>query len=254
MTVTVLIKKPPVPTKRATVILNKVQSCSALLRVVVVFIGSCRKSVLRYIFLILDARRLDALYLREQGCEDPWLFFETKRGQLAKTFVKKCRKWCKEVETFTREIKAELQHGVIMRQCPCLWDVRRFSGWVVPAQWPARSAYWSSVPLLVRHCDVLSRLVKAKPPFAPRRSFEVVLRWDRCIGGIMWVIPGTSTAMLWPRVEAFVLNVFCTLLLHECDTWLMVTRSHGRDQTNRLLSNQEKLVLSDFVICHISVA
>jgi len=38
---------------------------------------------------MLDTRRLDALYLREQGCEDPWLFFETERGRLAKTFVKK---------------------------------------------------------------------------------------------------------------------------------------------------------------------
>jgi hypothetical protein len=92
MTVRVLIKKPPVPTKRAIVILSKVQSCSALLRVLVVFMRSCRKSVLRYTFLMLDTRRLDALYLCEQGCEDPRLFFETKRGRLAKTFVKNCSK------------------------------------------------------------------------------------------------------------------------------------------------------------------
>jgi hypothetical protein len=69
---------------------------------------------------MLDTRRLDALYLNEQGCEDPWLFFEHTSGRLAKTFVKKRSKWsniiwCKEGETFTREIKAKLQHGVIMR-------------------------------------------------------------------------------------------------------------------------------------------
>jgi hypothetical protein len=92
MTVRILINKPPVPTKRATVFLNKVQSCSALLRMLVVFIGSYRKSVLIYTFLMLDSRRLDALYLNEQGCEDPWLFFEHKRGRLAITFVKKCSK------------------------------------------------------------------------------------------------------------------------------------------------------------------
>jgi len=120
MTVRTLIKKPPVPTKRATAILHKVQACSALLRVLVVSIRSYRKSVLRYTFLILDIRRLDALYLCEQGCEDPWLFVETKWGRLVKTFVKSCSKccsivWWKEREIFTEDIKAKLQHGVIMR-------------------------------------------------------------------------------------------------------------------------------------------
>ena len=37
------------------------------------------KLVLRYIFLILDTYHRGTLYLREQGCEDPWLFFEGKR-------------------------------------------------------------------------------------------------------------------------------------------------------------------------------
>ena len=95
MTVMVLIKKPPVPTKRATVILNKVQSRSALLRVVVVFIGSYRKSVLRHTFLTLDGHPSSGLtILHEKGSEDPWLFVETKRGRLAKTFVKNCSKLC----------------------------------------------------------------------------------------------------------------------------------------------------------------
>ena len=51
-------------------------------------IRSYLKSVLRYKFLILDTCHPDILYLREQECEDPWLFFEAKRGPLAKTFGK----------------------------------------------------------------------------------------------------------------------------------------------------------------------
>jgi hypothetical protein len=30
---------------------------------------------------------MDTLYLRQQGCEDPWLFFEDNRGQRAKKKV-----------------------------------------------------------------------------------------------------------------------------------------------------------------------
>jgi hypothetical protein len=29
-------------------------------------------------------------YIREQGCEDPWLFFEARRGQRAEGFAKHC--------------------------------------------------------------------------------------------------------------------------------------------------------------------
>ena len=52
------------------------------------------KSVLRYTFLILDTYHPDTiyLYLREQGCEDPWLYFEAKRGARAKKFGKHCFK------------------------------------------------------------------------------------------------------------------------------------------------------------------
>jgi len=46
-------------------------------------------SVLRYKCLILDIYLQDTLYLREQGYEDPWLFFEAKRGPRAKMFGKK---------------------------------------------------------------------------------------------------------------------------------------------------------------------
>jgi hypothetical protein len=53
-----------------------------------VCIHSYLKSVLRYKFLDLDTYLPDILYLRDQGCEDPLLFFEAKRGPPAKKFGK----------------------------------------------------------------------------------------------------------------------------------------------------------------------
>jgi hypothetical protein len=47
-------------------------------------ISSYLKSVLGHKFLILDTCHQDILYLREQGCGDPWLFFEVKRDPQAK--------------------------------------------------------------------------------------------------------------------------------------------------------------------------
>jgi hypothetical protein len=87
-----LIKKHPVPTKRATINLITVKSRNALLRVLLVCIRSYLISVVRYKFLILDTCHPDTLYLREQGREDPRLFFETKRGPRAKK--KKSGKHC----------------------------------------------------------------------------------------------------------------------------------------------------------------
>ena len=81
-----LIKKLIVRSKRGTVILTKVKSCYALLLALVVCISICLKSALRYKYLILDICIPDTLCTRDQGCEDPWLFFETKRGPRAKTF------------------------------------------------------------------------------------------------------------------------------------------------------------------------
>jgi hypothetical protein len=43
------------------------------------------KSVLRYTFLILDTNHPDNLHLREQVCEDPWLFLEAKWGPRARS-------------------------------------------------------------------------------------------------------------------------------------------------------------------------
>ena len=52
-------------------------------------IRSYVKSVLRCKFLILDTYHLDTLYLHEQLCEDPWLFFKTTRGPRVKMFGKR---------------------------------------------------------------------------------------------------------------------------------------------------------------------
>jgi hypothetical protein len=53
-----------------------------------VYIYCYLKSVLRYKFLIFDINHMNNLYLFEQGCEDPWLLFEAKRGPQAKKFWK----------------------------------------------------------------------------------------------------------------------------------------------------------------------
>ena len=50
------------------------------------YITSYIKPVLRCKFFILVPYRPDTLYLREQGCADPWLFLESKRGPRAKKF------------------------------------------------------------------------------------------------------------------------------------------------------------------------
>ena len=57
-----------------------------------VCIGSYPTSVLRYKVLILDVHHPDILYSHEQGCEDPWLFFEAKTDPQAKKFGKLCPK------------------------------------------------------------------------------------------------------------------------------------------------------------------
>jgi hypothetical protein len=48
--------------------------------------GSCVTSVQGYKFLIFHTSHSDTLYLREQGCENPWLIFEVKRGLQVKKF------------------------------------------------------------------------------------------------------------------------------------------------------------------------
>ena len=51
---------------------------------VCVCVGGCLKSVLICKFVILYISQPDSLYLLEQGCEDPWLFFEPNRGSTSK--------------------------------------------------------------------------------------------------------------------------------------------------------------------------
>jgi len=68
-----------------TNILIRVKSCNACSRVLLVSIRSFLKSVLRLKCLILGTYHTDTLYLREQGCENSWLFFEAKNGSRAKS-------------------------------------------------------------------------------------------------------------------------------------------------------------------------
>jgi hypothetical protein len=81
-----------VPTKQATLVLIKVKSCNASLRTLLVCIRVCLKPFLRYEFLISDTYHLGSL--REQGCEDPWLFFGAKRCLRATKFRKQYARAC----------------------------------------------------------------------------------------------------------------------------------------------------------------
>ena len=73
---TYLIKKLPVPTKRATITLIKIKSSTALLRKLQVCISSYLKPHLTYKFLMSDSYHLDTVNLHEQGCEDLLLLFK----------------------------------------------------------------------------------------------------------------------------------------------------------------------------------
>jgi hypothetical protein len=55
-----------------------------------VCIRSYLKLVPRYKFVVLDTYHPDTLYVPEQGCEDPLLFFEAKRAPQAKKLGKHC--------------------------------------------------------------------------------------------------------------------------------------------------------------------
>jgi hypothetical protein len=79
-----------VPTKREIIILVKVKSCNASLRMLPIYISIYLKSVLRYKFLILVSHHPDCVYLRELGCEDYWSCFEAKGGPWANNFGNHC--------------------------------------------------------------------------------------------------------------------------------------------------------------------
>jgi len=70
--------------KRATFSLVKAKACNLFVCMLLLCIRIYLKSGLRYTFLILVTYNPDILYLHEQGCEDPWLFCEAKRGPRAK--------------------------------------------------------------------------------------------------------------------------------------------------------------------------
>ena len=57
------------------------------------------KSVLMYTFLVMDTYHLGTLCSREQGRQDPWLFFESKRVPRAKQFGKHWLMWSGGRET-----------------------------------------------------------------------------------------------------------------------------------------------------------
>ena len=82
-----LTKKPPAPTKQAIISSIQAKTCSALLLTLPVCISVYLKSVPRHTFFILDTYHPDTLYLCEQGCEDPWLFCEAKRGSESKNVL-----------------------------------------------------------------------------------------------------------------------------------------------------------------------
>ena len=63
------IKKLPVPTKLASISFITVKSWDSLFPVLLIFIRSYIKSVLRDKFLILDNYNPDSLHLREEGWE-----------------------------------------------------------------------------------------------------------------------------------------------------------------------------------------
>jgi hypothetical protein len=71
-------------THEASDSLINVISYNALLRLLLICIGGYLKSVLRYKFVILDTSHTDNLHLRQQWCEDPWLYFEVKRVSASK--------------------------------------------------------------------------------------------------------------------------------------------------------------------------
>ena len=109
-----LIQNLPVLTKRTTVILITVKTRNALLPMLPVCISIALKSVTVHKFLILDPYHPNTLYLREQGCDDPWLFFETKRGAANKS-VWETLVWTTEFDAWERWIQRLFPSCVVLR-------------------------------------------------------------------------------------------------------------------------------------------
>ena len=77
----IYFKKNPVPTKWATIILIKVKSFIALLRMLQVCISICLKLVLKYKLFMLDTRHSGTLYVRQQGSV---VIFRSQKGPASK--------------------------------------------------------------------------------------------------------------------------------------------------------------------------
>jgi len=85
-----LIKKLPLPTKRATIILIEVKSYSAFSCMLLLCILINLKSVLRYNFFILDTCNPDDLYLCEQGLRTEVFFFRSQEDSAKKMSGLRC--------------------------------------------------------------------------------------------------------------------------------------------------------------------
>jgi hypothetical protein len=118
-----LIKKLPVPLKRATVILIKVKSCNALFCMLLVCIRICLKSVQKNTFLILDTYHPDIAYFHQQGREDPRLLFGAKRSPRAKCFgntALRCLFGAGNLVYFTKLDSCKiLGHNIVQRNGIC---------------------------------------------------------------------------------------------------------------------------------------
>jgi len=94
-----LIKKPPVRTKRAKVSLIKIKSCSGLLRVLLLWIRSYLKSLLRYILSVLDNCYVDTSPLLSKDVGRIRVYFSKPKGVrehkgLGNTAVQYSSCWC----------------------------------------------------------------------------------------------------------------------------------------------------------------
>ena len=122
--------------------------------------GGYLKSVLRYKFVILDTCHPDTLHLRQQGCEDPWLFFEAKRGSASKRVWETCTylltPWC-------RVLLGKLTGLQLVNKFPAFHGTRRFIialtsvrhlslSWASPIQsiYPHPTS-WRSILILSTH-------------------------------------------------------------------------------------------------------
>jgi hypothetical protein len=87
-----LIKKPPVPTKRATVGLINVKSCSALLHMLLVSTRSYIKSGLWYKFLILETCHPDTIFMWSRMWGSVFIF-RSQQASARKKFGKHSTMW-----------------------------------------------------------------------------------------------------------------------------------------------------------------